>query len=260
MQSRLWMPSGQPTLVCERVSVRYGDALALDDVSFVAEAGQIIGVVGPNGAGKTTLFKAIVGLLPLAQGRILVDREPLPKGRSRVVYVPQREAVDWSFPVSVLDVVLMGVTARRGWLRRIDASDRREAVDALEQVGMLALLKAPIGEVSGGQQQRVFLARAICQGGDVLALDEPFSGVDIAASHAIEQILRQLAQRGRLILLSTHDLGQAAQLGDRILLLNRQPVAFGLPHEALRPDRLREAYGDRVFVVGEQRIAVSDHH
>ncbi|HEY8478141.1 MAG TPA: metal ABC transporter ATP-binding protein [Chloroflexota bacterium] len=251
---------GAFTLVCEGVTVRYGRVVALADVGFEASAGEVVGVVGPNGAGKTTLFRALVGLVPLERGAVLLDGEPVRGARSRVVYVPQREAVDWSFPISVLDVVLMGVTARRGWLHRATARDREAAMAALEEVDMAAYADFAIGDLSGGQQQRVFLARALCQGGDVLALDEPFAALDVAATRAVEEILRRLVDRGRLVLLSTHDLSQAAQLCDRVLLLNRRPVAYGPPTDVLRPETLRAAYGHRVLVVGEGRVAVSDLH
>ena len=255
------LSSPPPALVGEGVTVRFDDYVALDDVSLVARAGEVDAIFGPNGAGKTTLFKAILGLVPLAGGRVLIHGGSVRYSRARIAYVPQRADVDWTFPVSVLDVVLMGVTIRRGWLRRITAADRRAAIAALERVGMDASVNVPVAELSGGQQQRVLLARAICQGGDILALDEPFAGVDTGATQVIEQILRQLAREGRLILFSTHDLEQAAQLCDRVLLLNRQAIAFDRPERALRPEMLRQAYNAQVFVLDDHRHdAVSDHH
>jgi ABC-type Mn2+/Zn2+ transport system ATPase subunit len=230
------------------ISASYGDGkLALEDVSFSIAQGERVAVVGPNGAGKSTLFKVVVGLMPHLTGDVLVHGHSHHAGDCPSIgYVPQREAVDWNFPVTVVDVALMGRVKEIGWFRRPGRTDREAAHTALEQVGMESLASHPIGDLSGGQQQRVFIARALAQRADVLLLDEPFGGVDVEARNAIFNILDQLREQGVTVLFSTHDLEMATTRFDRLLLLNRKLFADGPAESALTPERLAAAYGGRL--------------
>jgi ABC-type Mn2+/Zn2+ transport system ATPase subunit len=237
-------------LALANVSSGYDSGPAvLDDVSFTINRGERVAVVGPNGAGKSTLFKVIVGLLPHRTGDVLVHGHSHHAGDCPSIgYVPQREAVDWRFPVSVMDVVLMGRVREIGWLRWPGRDDRLAAQAALEQVGLSLLARQPIADLSGGQQQRVFIARALAQRADVLLLDEPFSGVDVEAQAAIFEILDALRKRSVTVLISTHDLQTATTRFDRLLLLNRRLLADGPAASVLTADRLATAYGGRLTV------------
>ena len=237
-----------PALEVDQLSAGYQHRLVLQDISFTCPAGVIVGVVGPNGAGKSTLFKAILGLVPPAAGSVRLFGESLHRQRRRVAYVPQREMVDWDFPATVKDVVMMGRVARIGWLRRPSRTDREQVDAALHEVRLAQLADRPIGQLSGGQQQRVFLARALAQGADVLLLDEPFTGVDAPTEAVIERVLGRLRESGKTILVVTHDLG-AANRYDLVVLLRGRLVACGPPSDVLTPDRLRAVYGTRLPVL-----------
>src|SRR5512140_1738049 len=213
-------------LEVEHASVTYGDTVALDDLSFSVPHGARVAVVGPNGAGKSTLFKALVGILPLASGRILIHGQPLGIHQDCVAYVPQREDVDWRFPVTVRDVVAMG-RYDRGWFRPASANDRQVVKRSLEQLDIAALASRPIRELSGGQQQRVFLARALAQEPHVLLMDEPFTGVDVTTQEATLKLLDNLQAAQVTAMISTHDLNLAALKFDMVLLINHRLVAFG---------------------------------
>ncbi|MFM9108646.1 MAG: metal ABC transporter ATP-binding protein [Chloroflexota bacterium] len=232
----------------EALSVHFGDRSALDTVDVRFEAGQTTSVLGPNGAGKSTLLKAIAGMLPPTHGRVLLDGEPVTCPCSRVVYVPQRSAVDWSFPISVLDVTLMGVGLHRSRFRPLAGADRDAALGALEAVGMKRLAGVQIGQLSGGQQQRVFLARALLQQGDVYLLDEPFTGVDVPTQGLLVDLFAGLAREGKTIIYATHDLALAAATSDRVLLLNRKVVAEGPPASTMTAENLRAAFGGQAVV------------
>ena len=237
-----------PALVLTDVSAGYGRGPAvLDQVSFAVPPGQRVAIVGPNGAGKSTLFKVIAGLMPHRTGDVLVHGHSHHAGDCPSIgYVPQRESVDWRFPLTVLDVVVMGTIREVGWLRWPGRKQRRAAAEALAQVGLAGLAGRPIADLSGGQQQRVFIARALAQKADVLLLDEPFGGVDVEAREAIFAILDDLRRQDVTVLLSTHDLEMATTRFDRLLLLNRRIVADGSAEQALTPERLAAAYGGRV--------------
>ena len=229
------------------ISASYNGKRALDGLNFSIAPGERAAIVGPNGAGKSTLFKVIVGLMPHLTGDVLVHGHSHHAGDCPSIgYVPQREAVDWNFPVTVMDVALMGRVKEIGWLRRAGRADREAAHTALSQVGMDDLASRPIGDLSGGQQQRVFIARALAQRADVLLLDEPFGGVDVEAQNAIFNILDDLRQQGITVLLSTHDLEMATTRFDRLLLLNRRLLADGPAESVLTPERLAAAYGGRL--------------
>jgi ABC-type Mn2+/Zn2+ transport system ATPase subunit len=209
-----------------------------------------VAVVGPNGAGKSTLFKALVGLLPLQQGRILIHGRPLGSHKDCVAYVPQRGEVDWRFPVTVADVVMMGRFGRQGLLGRADHADRAAVAAALAHMGISDLAARPIGELSGGQQQRVFLARALAQEPHILLMDEPFTGVDITTQEAVLRLLDDLRSEGLTVLVSTHDLNLAMQRFDLALLLNRGLVAYGPPQAVLTPEHIRAAFGGQALLLG----------
>jgi ABC-type Mn2+/Zn2+ transport system ATPase subunit len=238
------------SLVLEHVTAGYGSGPAVvDDISFTIHRGERVAVVGPNGAGKSTLFQVIVGLLPHRTGDVLVHGHSHHAGDCPSIgYVPQREAVDWSFPLSVFDVVLMGRLKAVGWLRRPGRQDRAAARQALEQAGLDGLAGHPIADLSGGQQQRVFIARALAQRADVLLLDEPFGGVDVEAQAAIFAILDHLREQQVTVLISTHDLQTATTRFNRLLLLNGRILADGPAESILTPERLAAAYGGRLTI------------
>ena len=230
------------------VSIAYGDDVVLSHLDLAIASGEFVGVVGPNGAGKSTLLNAIVGIAQVVAGTIRVDGVPASQARARLAYMPQREAVDWSFPVTVYDVVLMGRQAQIGWLRHASQRDREAVTAALQAVGMWEQRARPIARLSGGQQQRVFLARTLAQEGDCLLLDEPLTGVDATTEETILAVLRTLHRQGRTLLLSTHDLSMASTLCSKLLFLNRRVVAYGPVAETLTPETLRQTYGGHVVV------------
>ncbi len=242
----------------ENVTVGYNGRAALSDITFQVPHGARVAVVGPNGAGKSTLFKALVGLLPLRAGRILIHGRPLGHHQDCVAYVPQREEVDWRFPVTVEDVVMMGRFGRMRWLKRVSARDREIADRSLEQMGIAHLRGRSISELSGGQQQRVFLARALAQEPHILLMDEPFTGVDAATQEATLALLDQLQMRAVTIMISTHDLNLAAARIEQVLLLNRRLLAYGPARQIFTPQVLAEAFGSQALVLPEGTVVV-DH-
>jgi len=231
------------------LSVSYNGTRALDSVSLEVEAGQRVAIVGPNGAGKSTLFRALVGLIPRQSGRVETHGTDLG-------YVTQRSAVDWSFPVTVHDVIMMGRVGKMGWLRWQRPVDREVVQRCLQDVGMAAYADRQIGELSGGQQQRVFIARALAQEAGILLMDEPFSGVDASAQETILEILSQLHEQGVTMLVSTHDLNLAVEWSDRLALLNGRLIAYGPPRDVVTPQRLAEAYGGQALWRGEDYAMV----
>jgi len=233
----------------ENLTVSYNGSHALEEVSLAVHEGEQVAIVGPNGAGKSTFFKALVGLITPVSGSIWTNA-------AEMAYVTQRSAVDWSFPVTVHDVVMMGRIGKMGWLRWQRPRDREIVQRCLAQVGMLEQAKRQIGELSGGQQQRVFIARALAQEARILLMDEPFSGVDAAAQEAILDLLQTLPERGVTVLVSTHDLNLAVERFDRIALLNRRLVAYGLPRQVIRPETLAAAYGGQALWRGEDYALV----
>jgi ABC-type Mn2+/Zn2+ transport system ATPase subunit len=238
------------------VSVFYGARRALDSISMHVPHGAQVAVVGPNGAGKSTLFKAMVGLLPLRQGEMLIHGRPLAEYRDPVAYVPQREEVDWRFPVTVFDVVAMGRYRKGRWLSRLSAADRFTVGQCLEQLGIAQLAERPIGELSGGQQQRVFLSRALAQNPHVLLLDEPFTGVDIATREATLELLKGLRDQAVTVLVSTHDLDLAAGRFEQVALLNERLISMGPPEEVFTEEHLQAAFGGQMVVVEGKSIFV----
>jgi len=243
----------------EGVTVTYRNGFtALKDASFTIPTGTITALVGVNGAGKSTLFKALMGFVPVAQGKVELLGQPVRAAMKAqtVAYVPQAEEVDWTFPALVEDVVMMGRYGHMGFLRRARAVDRAAVTDALERVSMVSYRHRQIGELSGGQKKRVFLARALAQDAQVILLDEPFTGVDVKTEEQIIALLRDLRAEGRVMLVATHNLGSVPEFCDRVVLVKGTVLAFGPTEEVFTPDRLRDAFGGvlRHFLLEGERL------
>lgn len=236
-------------LEIQNASIGYGQKKILKDLSFQVPHGARVAIVGPNGAGKSTLFKALVGLLPLQSGQILIHGESLGAHKDCVAYIPQREEVDWKFPVTVEDVVMMGRYGQRSWLSRPSKQDKQIVKNSLEQMGIVNLTKQSIGQLSGGQQQRVFLARAISQEPHILLMDEPFTGVDVTTQETTLNLLDTLREKEVTMMISTHDLNLAASRFDYVLLLNHKLIAFGKPQEVFAKENLASAFGNSLLVM-----------
>ena len=235
-----------PSISVRHLTVSYGMKPVLVNVSLDVPRGTVVGIIGPNGAGKSTLIKSVMGFVERDFGVITLFGEVVEDARGRVAYVPQRGQIDWEFPVTVQDVVMMGRYGHVPWYRSLSRRDREIAHDALKNVGMLDYVKRQIGQLSGGQQQRVFMARALTQESDILLLDEPFAGVDAATERAIAALLAEARGMGKTVLVVHHDLDTAAEFFDRIILLNRRLFAYGSPAEVLKPDLLTDVYGGKV--------------
>lgn len=234
------------------LTVKYRLVEALKDVNLVIHPGKLVGVFGPNGAGKSTLIKAMLGLIPAVSGMVLYDNQPLIDQLEHVAYVPQRSQIDWAYPATVWDVVLMGRVRKSGWFRRFSTTSRRVAEAALERVGMESFRDRPIGQLSGGQQQRVFLARALAQEAKLFCFDEPFVGVDQKTQTIMFDVFRQLAQAGNTVLVVNHDLGESITHFDDLILLNTELIASGSRRQVFTQENLTRAYGGRVtFFAGE---------
>lgn len=227
------------------ITVRYRDILALDSASVAVEAGKVTALIGMNGSGKSTLFKTALGLIRPDAGTVRVDGGSPAAARRRgiVGYVPQSEEVDWSFPLSVHDVVMMGRFGYQNFTRHPRPSDRAAVAEALDRVELTALADRRIGALSGGQRKRAFVARGLAQGADVLLLDEPFAGVDRRSEATITELLRELASNGGTVLVSSHDLDALPRLADDAILLLRRVLLHGSLEEALRPENLARAFG-----------------
>ncbi|TVR87296.1 MAG: metal ABC transporter ATP-binding protein [Spirochaetaceae bacterium] len=228
------------------LTVAYEETAVLWDIDVEVPVGTIMGIIGPNGSGKTTLIKSIMGIVEPSAGSVRVFGRPFREQRRRVGYVPQRTSVDWDFPTTVFDVVLMGTYGSLGWFRRPGAAERDAAHMALERVGMQDYLKRQISELSGGQQQRCFLARALVQEADIYLMDEPFQGVDARTEHAIVEILREMRSRGKTVIVVHHDLQTVERYFDLITMLNVRVVAQGPVAEVFTEENLRRTYGGRV--------------
>lgn len=233
------------------LTVSYDRRPVLWDIDFELPEGKLVAIVGPNGAGKSTLIKAIMGLVPLASGWVRLFGGSLEENRSRIGYVPQRSSVDWEFPTSVRDVVLMGRYGKIGLFRRPSSSDRDVAEEAMRKVGITDLADRQISQLSGGQQQRVFLARAIAQDADLYLMDEPFVGVDAATETAIIELLREMRRRGKTVVVVHHDLGTVRDYFDWVLLLNLRTISFGPLRDAFTDELLEQAYGGRLNLLSE---------
>lgn len=231
------------------LSVSYEKKIVLTNIYLDVEPGQVYGVIGPNGAGKSTLFKAILGLIDVNSGRILIEGQPIEEKRKTVVYVPQKNGVDWNFPATVMDIVLMGRYPHVKLFQRIKKSDREAALEAMREIGIENLKDRQIGELSGGQQQRVFLARALCQGADIFLLDEPFVGVDITTEEKIISILKKLASQGKTLLVVHHDLSTVPAYFDQVILLNQRLIAAGDTDTTFTEANISKAYGGQLPIL-----------
>ena len=238
------------------VTVAYHRKPVLWDIDWTLREPAMVGIMGPNGAGKSTLMKAILGLVPIVHGSIRIFGQPLGQMRRRIGYVPQRESVDWDFPVSVLDVVLMGTYGKLGWIRRPGRAEKETARACLEQVGLADLAERQIGQLSGGQQQRTFLARALAQDADLYFLDEPFAGVDAASERAILALLQKLRGDGKTIIVVHHDLRTAPSYFEQVLLLNVRLVASGPTETTFVEENLRRTYGGRLAILDQLGQAI----
>ena len=245
------------------LSAGYGGASVLRGVSLALPPATITAVVGPNGSGKSTLLKAILGLTPQVSGEVRINGVDAERARDRIAYVPQREAVDWGFPITAADVVTMGRYPRLGLLRRPGSTDRKRVAEGLARVGMEPFASRQIGALSGGQQQRVFLARALVQEASVLLLDEPMTGVDQATEHAINELLHDLRNDGATVVITTHDLESAAEECDLLAFVNHRLVAFGPPAETFTPETLHATFGGELLILqaGDHRhVHAGGHH
>jgi manganese/zinc/iron transport system ATP- binding protein len=238
--------TGEPAIEINDLTVAYREHPVLWDVDLRVPAGVLMAIVGPNGAGKTTLIKAVLGLIRPAAGQVLVHGAPYASQRRSVAYVPQRGTVDWDFPTSVLDVVMMGRYGALGWIRRVGSRERELALAALDQVGMCDFADRQISQLSGGQQQRVFLARALVQAARVYLMDEPFQGVDAKTEHAIVDVLRALRQAGNTVVVVHHALQTVPEYFDWVTLLNVRKIADGAVGDVFTEENLRLTYGGHV--------------
>ncbi len=241
----------QTALEIHNVTVTYDRRPVLWDIDFSLPEGQLVGIVGPNGSGKTTLLKSIMGLVEPSSGYVRLFDQPLDEVRSRISYVPQRESVDWDFPVSVRQVVRMGRYRRGNMFSRLSAEDKRKADEALEKVGMSTFADRQISQLSGGQQQRVFIARSLAQEADLYLMDEPFAGVDAASEDAILTLLRTMKEAGKTVIIVHHDLQTAREFFDWMVLLNTRLVGVGPIEEVFTADHLREAYGGQLTILAK---------
>jgi manganese/iron transport system ATP-binding protein len=215
------------TIEVRHLTVQYREVKALEDISVRFRPGRLTGIIGPNGAGKSTLLKGMLGLMPLQSGTITYGQGPLSQQRQRIAYVPQRSQIDWLYPATVWDVVLMGRIQKTGWFRRFSHVSRQKALAALDRVGIADLRHRSIGQLSGGQQQRVFLARSLAQEADIFCFDEPFVGVDQKTEAVLFDVFHELAEAGKIVIVVNHDLGESITHFDELLLLNRTLVAAG---------------------------------
>lgn len=250
-------------LVFENVTVAYDQTNAIEDLTFSISPGSLVAVIGPNGAGKSTLFKALVSILPLKSGSIQIHDAPLGQHLDCIAYIPQREEVDWHFPITVESIVQMGRYGSLGWFRSMASYDHHAVDRAMRQMGVWDLKKKRLDELSGGQQQRVFLARAIAQEPHILVMDEPFNGVDINTQEATFDAMKGLADKNVTVLVSTHDLSLARDRFQRVLLLNHKLIAYGPPEGVLRSEYISRAFGSHAVAMDGSLLVdeccASDH-
>ncbi|MCS6834658.1 MAG: metal ABC transporter ATP-binding protein [Anaerolineae bacterium] len=238
-------------LEIDDLTVAYNSKPALWDVDLRVPQGVMMAIVGPNGAGKSTLIKAALSLVPRTAGTVRFFGQPYDKARSMVGYVPQRSSVDWDFPTTALDVVMMGLYGRLGWFRRPSKATRQAALQALDQVGLADFAQRQIGQLSGGQQQRVFLARALVQDASLYFMDEPFAAVDAVTERAIVAVLHALRARGKTVIVVHHDLQTVSEYFDWVALLNVRLIASGSVANTFTQDNLRRTYGGRVALIDQ---------
>jgi manganese/iron transport system ATP-binding protein len=246
------MSNGKRVLSVKHLGVQYRLVEALNNINCEIQPGRLTGIIGPNGAGKSTLMKAMLGLVSPTSGTAIYKDKPLMEQLEDVAYVPQRSQIDWTYPATVWDVVLIGRVRKTGWFRRFSTVSRRLAAEALERVGMSEFRDRPIGQLSGGQQQRVFLARALSEDAEIFFFDEPLAGIDKKTEGVIFNILHELADACKTVLVVHHDLGQAITNFDDLILLNRELIATGGREQVLKADNIQRAYGGQVVFFNEQ--------
>lgn len=225
------------------LTVFYRDTLALDDISLSISSGKITGIIGPNGSGKSTLLKGILGIVPIKKGTVTFFGDSLEKYRSKIAYVPQRESIDWDFPITVEEVVAMGRIIPKKWWARTTLLDKEIVKETLRKVQLSEFSNRQIGQLSGGQQQRVFLARALAQEAELIVMDEPFVGIDMASQNSILSIVQKLRDSGKTVVIVHHDLSIVAQYFDEVILLNKKLIANGPIDEILKSENIEKAYG-----------------
>jgi manganese/iron transport system ATP-binding protein len=238
----------QPILDVQHITVRYNGRIALENMTFHLHQGERVAVVGPNGAGKSTLFKVVAGVLPPSSGDVKIYGSR-PHGHVCIGYIPQRSQVDWNFPVTVADVVMMGRSAKLGPLNWPHKKDWEQVNHALETVNIFDLATRQIGQLSGGQQQRMFIARALAQEAELILMDEPLAGLDVPSQEGVLALLETLHQQGVTVMVATHDLDQASTYFDRILLLNHKMIGFGPAAQVLTTEKLLQAFGGKLKIV-----------
>lgn len=243
-------------LAINNLTVAYQNKPVLRDIGFEIPEGKLIGIVGPNGAGKSTLIKAALGLIPRVTGTVSIFGKPYNGQRKLVGYVPQRESVDWDFPISALDVVMMGRYGHLGWFKRPGAKERQIAMESLEKVGMTEFAGRQISQLSGGQQQRIFLARALAQDAMLYFMDEPFVGVDAATEKAIITLLNELKKQGKTVLVVHHDLATVKEYFDWVMLLNVQLTGIGPTEDIFTKENLQQTYGGRLTLLSRDDDAI----
>jgi manganese/zinc/iron transport system ATP- binding protein len=247
-----------PALEVSHLTVSYTQKPVLWSIDLEVPQGKIVGVVGPNGAGKSTLLKSIMDIIPVSSGRVKIFGEELDQVRSRVSYVPQRESVDWDFPASVFDVVMMGRYGKLGLFKRPRKKDKDAVMECLDKVGMVGYANRQISQLSGGQQQRVFIARALAQEADFYLLDEPFAGVDAATEKAIIELLRKMASEDKTLLVVHHDLQSVRNYFDWMILLNVHLVASGPTDEVYNEENIQKAYGGKLTLLSDVRNIIAN--
>ncbi|WP_019377620.1 metal ABC transporter ATP-binding protein [Virgibacillus halodenitrificans] len=235
----------------DQLHVSYYGKEAVRDVSFSIMPGSLVGIIGPNGAGKSTLLKAVLGLIPSDKGIVKVRGEEVKLVRKKLAYVPQRSNIDWDFPISVIDTVLIGTYPKLKIFKRPKKEDKKLAMECLEKVGMAEFKDRQIGELSGGQQQRVFLARALAQQAEIFFLDEPFVGIDISSEETIIKVLKELRDQGKTILVVHHDLSKANDYFQQLILLNQELIKFGNVDEVMSPETISRAYQGQLSFLKE---------
>lgn len=231
-----------PFIQVSQLNVSYNGRPAVKNVSFNVETGNLIGIIGPNGAGKSTLMKAILGLIPKDRGSVNFNNQSLKEVQKDIAYVPQRNNIDWDFPIIVQDTVLLGTYPKLGLFHRPKKKDKKRAMHCLEKVGMTEFAKSQIGELSGGQQQRVFLARSLAQESEYFFLDEPFVGIDVSSEQVIIDILKELKKEGKTIFVVHHDLSKVEAYFDELILINKELVGSGSVSDVFRPEKIQKAY------------------
>ncbi|MBS4177931.1 metal ABC transporter ATP-binding protein [Lederbergia citrea] len=238
----------------KNLQVSYYGQEAVQNVSFEIETGKLVGIIGPNGAGKSTLLKALLGLIPIDKGQVNILGKEIQDIRKKIAYVPQRNNIDWDFPISVLETVLLGTYPNMGVFRKPKRMEKELSYECLKKVGMESFKDRQIGELSGGQQQRVFLARAMAQQTDILFLDEPFVGIDVSSEETIIQILKELRNEGKTVLLVHHDLSKSNEYFDELILLNKELIGCGPVSEVLKPGVIAKAYGGHLSFLREMVV------